>query len=199
MPYEKLSRALIMEALSSLGRLAQAEGVQLEIHIYGGAALMLALNAREATKDLDAVIRPSEIGHRLARKVGDALGLPEDWLNDDVKQFLSEKDRDGLIPLESAPMVGVTVKRPSASYLLAMKVLASRTPLPGYAGDVADIAFLCQKMSIRTIGEVERHLDRFYPHEVLSERARAVLAGIFEAATMPQVQKPPDATPPAES
>ena len=194
MPYEKLSRARILEALTLLGCYSQAEGVQLEICIYGGAALMLALNARDGTKDLDAILRPAEIGHRLAKRVGDELGLPEGWLNDDVKQFVSERDREGLIPMESVRIVGVNLKRPSASYLLAMKVLASRTPLPGYAGDVDDIAFLCKKMNIRTVEEVERHLDRFYPHDVLTNRARALLAGILELGTLP-----PDAESPAKS
>lgn len=171
-----------MAALKLLGHHAQAEGVKLEVGLYGGTALMLALNARDATKDVDAIIRPSEIGRRLAARVGAELGLPDDWLNEDVKQFVSEKDRAGMIPLEQVDIDGVSIKRPSASYLLAMKVLACRTPLPGYAGDVDDIAFLCRKMNIRTMEEIEKHLERFYPHEVLTDRARAVLAGILPSA-----------------
>ena len=115
MPYEKLSRARLIEALTLLGRYAQAEVVQMEICIYGGTVLMLALNAREGTKDIDAIVRPSEIGHRLARQVGDELALPDGWLNDDVKQFVSEKDRDGLIPLESVQIPEASVNgRPRA-------------------------------------------------------------------------------------
>ena len=182
MPYEKLSRDRVIAALKLLGRYAQAEGVKLEIGIYGGSALMLALNARDATKDVDAIIVPGEMGRRLAAKVGAEMGLPDDWLNEDVRQFVSEKDRDGMIPLAQLTIDGVSIKRPSASYLLAMKVLACRTPLPGYAGDVEDIAFLCRKMNIRAIEEIEKHLERFYPHDVLTDRARAVLAGILPLA-----------------
>ncbi len=111
--------------------------------------------------------------------------MPADWLNEDVGQFVSVHDRDGMLPLEHVSIAGVLIKRPSASYLLAMKVMACRTPLPGYSGDVADIAFLCRKMEIRTIAEIEKHLERFYPHEVLTERARAVLAGILHLPTLP--------------
>ncbi len=74
---------------------------------------------------------------------------------------MSEHDRDGMLPMEHVSIAGGSIKRPSASYLLAMKVMACPTPLPGYAADVADIAFLCRKMGIRTIAEIEKHLGRF--------------------------------------
>ena len=185
MPYEKLTRERVLATLALMGRYAAAEGVQLEISLYGGTAMMLALNARETTKDVDAIVRPTEIGRRLADRVGRELNLPDDWLNDSVSQFVSEKDRDGLVPLEVPALEGVVIRRPSASYLLAMKALACRTPLPGYAGDVDDLRFLCRKMNIRSVAEVERHLQRFYAHDVLTDRARAVLASILEADNLP--------------
>src|SRR2546423_438841 len=43
------------DALTELGRRAQAKGKVLEIAIYGGSALMLASNFRLTTQDVDAV------------------------------------------------------------------------------------------------------------------------------------------------
>ena len=180
MPYEKLTRERILAAFALMGRYAAAEGVQLEIGLYGGTAMMLAFDARETTKDVDAIVRPADIGQRLAERVGREFELPADWLNASVRQFVSEKDRDGLIPLNTPKLEGIVLRRPSASYLLAMKAFACRTPLPGYAGDVDDLRFLCRKMNIRAIEEVERHLQRFYEHDVLTDRARAMLASILE-------------------
>ena len=50
--------------------------------------------SHDATEDVDAVVRQSEIAKGLALKVAKELGLPDDWLNDQVKQFL----RVGLAP-----------------------------------------------------------------------------------------------------
>lgn len=181
-PLEKLSRARIIEALNLLGRLAEKEGVTLELCLFGGASLMLAYGARDTTKDLDVVARPSDVTLRLAQAVASELGLDGSWLNDGVRQFVS--DLGTFAPLEIHDLEATArrrlhITRPSASYLLAMKCLAARSPLPGYDGDVADIRFLVQKMGIRSLNEIEAHIDRFYPHDTLSPRARELLSGLL--------------------
>ena len=83
--------------------------------------MLLAYDSRTITKDVDAVIRPSDAGIRLARAVSGEMDLPEDWLNDQVKMFVAPKEGLRELPLE-VPGLAVTV--PTASYLLAMKALA---------------------------------------------------------------------------
>ena len=95
MPYEALSRVRIVQALRRLGELAFEQGVTLEVSLYGGAVFTLVYGSRDATKDVDAVVRPSEVARKLASKVAEELGLPDDWLNDHVKQFLAEKEANG--------------------------------------------------------------------------------------------------------
>ena len=73
-----MNASTILEALKHLGELAQAEGIRLEISIYGGAAFVLAYNSREATKDIDAIFHPKESGERLIAQVSRDLNLPED-------------------------------------------------------------------------------------------------------------------------
>lgn len=137
--------------------------------------MMLAYDARQTTKDVDAIIRPADVGRRLALKVAQERGWHDDWLNDDVKQFVSTVEtRDAWTPPGlNAPAIKLT--KPTAKYLLAMKVMACRRALPGYAGDEADIAFLLKKMAIQSTAEVERIVDQYFPDTVLPAATLAVL------------------------
>jgi hypothetical protein len=140
-----LTKQEILAGLTRLSELAQKEGITLEMSLYGGALMMLAYDARQTTKDVDAIIRPPDVGKRLAIKVAQERGWHDDWLNDDVKQFVSavETRTAWRPPGLNAPAIKIT--KPTAKYLLAMKVMACRKSLPGYAGDEADIAFLLKK------------------------------------------------------
>lgn len=174
---ETITKALLLRALTRMGALAQQEGAKLEVCIYGGAAMVLAYNAREMTKDVDAIIQPSELGWRLARKVGDELGLPEDWMNDDVRQFVAPTERTRILPWE-AP--GIALTAPTAGYLLAMKALACRQPLPGFQGDLDDLRFLIRKMDVKSVNEIQEYIDKYYPNDVIPADDAALLGKIIE-------------------
>jgi hypothetical protein len=175
-PYEPLTKTQLTRALRRLGELAQGQGVTLELSLYGGAVFTLVYGSRDSTRDVDAVIRPDEIGQRLAAKVAVELGLPRDWLNDDVKQFLAEKEAKRRLPAGEFGQ-GVRIAVPTAAYLLAMKLRACRPPLPGYAGDYGDIRFLVRKMGISSAEEAEAIHAKFFPHDALSVEAREVVKG----------------------
>jgi hypothetical protein len=160
-----------------LGELADAEGIALEVCVYGGAALMLAYDSRAITKDVDAVVRPSDVAQPLTRRVAEELELPENWINDDVKMFVAPREGLRRLPWES-PGIAVTV--PTASYLLAMKALACRKALPGYEGDIADLRFLLRKMEITSVAQVQEHVDRYYPDDVIRTEDEAVIAELIE-------------------
>jgi hypothetical protein len=157
-----------------LGELARKQETILEVSLYGGAIFTLVYGSREATKDVDAVVQPSEIAGILAGRVARELALPEDWLNDHVKQFLAEKESKRELP-QSYFGEGLRVSVPTAAYLLAMKLRACRPPLPGYAGDYGDIRFLVEKMQIRSVKGAEAVHDKFFPHDVLSDSAKEVV------------------------
>lgn len=176
MPYEPLSRNRITQALRRLGELAHEQKVTLEISLYGGAVFTLVYGSRDTTRDVDAVFRQSDIGQTLAAKVAAELGLPGDWLNDDVKQFLAEKEAKRSTP-ETDFGEGIRIVVPTAAYLLAMKLRACRPPLPGYPGDYGDIRFLVQKMGISSVEEAEAIHDKFFPHDALTAEAREVVKG----------------------
>jgi hypothetical protein len=175
-PYENLSRAQITQALRRLGELALDQKVTLEISLYGGAVFTLVYGSRDATKEVDAVVRQSEIARKLALKVAKQFGLSDDWLNDQVKQFLAEKEAKRRLT-EVDLGEGLRVSVPTAAYLLAMKLRAARPPLPGYAGDRGDIRFLVRKMKITSVDAAEAVYEKFFPHDVLSDAAKEEVRG----------------------
>jgi hypothetical protein len=181
-PYDPLTKSLITRALRRLGELAQLEGVILEVSLYGGAVFTLVYGSRDSTKDVDALVQPTEIARKLALQVAKELELPEDWINDHVRQFLSEKEAKR--PWDEGEFgAGLQVSVPTAAYLLALKLRACRPPLPGYVGDYDDIRFLLGKMELCSFSEVEAVFDRFFPHDVFSDAQKEVIEQLLKEAS----------------
>jgi len=180
MLYEYLSKARLTAALRRLSELATAEGVVLDVALYGGAVFTLVYGSRESTRDVDAIITPADIGARLLAVVAEEQGLVPDWLNHQVRQFLSPAGQLRKFPTDDfAP--GLRILIPTAAYLLALKLNASRRPLPGYAGDEADIRFLLGRIKPDTIEAVEELHDRFFKGEGLHDRAIELIKEYLEA------------------
>jgi hypothetical protein len=135
------------------------------------------------TKDVDVVAKPADVAERLSRRVAEQLGLTEAWLNSDVRRFVSNQGTFAPLEIQDLEVTAkrrLKITRPSASYLLAMKCLAGRSALPGYPGDIEDIRFLIRKMGIRSVEQVEQHLDRFYPHDGLTPKVREMIKGMLD-------------------
>jgi hypothetical protein len=179
MPLKFLTKVEILAALVRLSELAAAKGVRLEMTLYGGALMLLAYDARDVTKDVDAIVHPPEVARQLVAQVGRERGLHEGWLNDDVRQFVSGREQKNELVLPNVKRNGLHVTRPTAKYLLAMKVMASRKPLPGYPGDFDDIARLLRLTKIKTVAEVEKIVDAFFPDTVLPDAVRLTLSALL--------------------
>lgn len=178
MPYRPLSRPRLTAALRRLAELARAEGITLELSLYGGAVFTLVYASRESTRDVDGLIRPKAEGDRLARRVAEEQDLPADWLSDDVAQFLADREEKRRV-LDGEFGAGLRVTAPTAAYLLALKLRASRPRLPGYAGDEADIEFLLRKIKPRSLADVEELFARFFPHDALPDRTKALIKRVI--------------------
>ena len=57
-----INRQEIIEALGRLGQLAEARGTKIELALVGGALMVLLYEARESTRDVDAIILAERTG-----------------------------------------------------------------------------------------------------------------------------------------
>ena len=138
--------------------LASAE-TQGELYLVGGAAMCLAYAARPSTEDVDAYFRPTREVREAALRVSARAGTPEDWLNDAVKGYLSE--RGDYRPWLELSHLRVMLAQPE--YLLAMKCLAFRIGAEFHDED--DIRYLLRHLGIAGFGRAKEIITRYYPLE----------------------------------
>src|SRR2546422_11560203 len=60
-----------------------------EVCLLGGTAMALGFKARPSTKDIDAIFAPAGLIRELAAIVQQEQNLPENWINDSAKGFIS--------------------------------------------------------------------------------------------------------------
>ena len=86
-----LSKHELDAGLRRLGELAIARGIEVDLAIVGGAAMVLGFEAREATKDVDVVIRApaAAIVRQLAAAWPRSSAGPTIGINDAAKGFVA--------------------------------------------------------------------------------------------------------------
>ncbi|MCW5821332.1 MAG: hypothetical protein KIT34_00930 [Cyanobacteria bacterium TGS_CYA1] len=115
----------IISLFHALGKLAFDRGETIEIGVVGGSAISLIFACRKATEDIDAFalnLSQNELIHELALLVAIDYDLPERWLNDSAKSYLTRFEKGPLL-IESE---GIRVFAPALDQLLAMKLSAWR-------------------------------------------------------------------------
>lgn len=119
------SKSEIQSGLKRLGELAEQNGFSIQLILVGGAAMVLGFDARQSTRDVDAVILSPEearMVRQLASQVAEEYGWPDDWLNDGAKGYM--------VGLTQGPSLfhspGIIATAPSLPQLLAMKLCAWR-------------------------------------------------------------------------
>jgi hypothetical protein len=178
-------RAMLEQALQELGRRAHHAGKVIEIAIYGGCAVMLTLNYRVATRDVDAVFeKDKEVVRKIAVEMARDFGWDENWLNDGVKGFLSAAETDpaikrlvGTYPSEDQPGLRVFVPRPE--YLFAMKCRAMRVGGVGESQDIEDIRHLADAIGLKSAQEALDLVQAFYPNHLIEPKTQFGLEEIF--------------------
>lgn len=178
-------RATLEQALTELGRRAHAAGKVVEIAIYGGCAVMLTLNYRVATRDVDAIFeKDKEFVQRIAAEMAQEFGWDKDWLNDGAKGWLSAAETDpavkrfiGTYPSEDEPGLRVFVPKPE--YLFAMKCRAMRIGGIHASEDIEDIRRPARAIGISNAEEALDLVLAFYPRHMIAPKTQFGLEEIF--------------------
>jgi len=173
-----LPKEAILKALLDLSEALAGQGIKGELCLFGGAVMVLAYSARVSTKDVDAIFHPAKPIRELAAQIGEENELPENWLNDGVKGFVSTKHDVVQGNLPQFPNLQLTM--PTAEYLLAMKCMAARiNPGEVEGGDVADILFLIRHLKLTNAAEVMRIVAEYYPPDRIPVKAQFLVEGLF--------------------
>lgn len=170
-PDRLLDRDLLRRAFDLLASKLARRGVVGELHVFGGAAMVLVYDDRAATRDVDALFKPDAPVLEAAREVADELGLPRSWLNDQASSYVSRRPGRGT-PVYDHPNLRVLTTPPE--HLIAMKVRAARA-----ARDADDLRLLLATVDVHTVDEVIRIVERFFPDEPLSERSRQLVEDLL--------------------
>ncbi|HEX5419238.1 MAG TPA: hypothetical protein VFY39_04495 [Gammaproteobacteria bacterium] len=145
-----------------------------ELYVVGGAVMCLALDARPATHDVDALFRPTRLVREDAARVAAKADVPENWLNDAVKAYLSPRaEFDRFLEL---PHLMVFVARPR--YLLAMKCAAMR--LGEEFHDLDDVRYLLRYLNVSSANEALAIVMQYFDEAELLPKTRLVLEELFE-------------------
>ncbi len=176
-PSDRLSKDLILAALTRLNQLLHEKGIMGELCIFGGAAMVLAFDARESTRDVDGIFVPKGEVLTASRQVAEEFGFQPEWLNDGVKGFVSDQ---AVITADGMPVYSnLRIMRPTTEYLLAMKCLASRVAEFGIEGDRADIITLLKATGIRESKDVCDLVASYYKESLLPPRVRFYIEEII--------------------
>lgn len=149
--------------LAELGGRLASRGIEGEIYVVGGAAMMLAYDRTRITRDIDAVGVPQEeIDTEVRAMAADHKDLGPDWLNARVLPLLPRGVDAGRLQVLGGP--GLTVNVASPKWLLAMKARAARG-----RRDLDDLWVLCQVLGLRTAEEVWAICDDVWGEGMIRE------------------------------
>jgi len=136
--------------------------------------MCLALGARDATRDVDAMFKPTRVIRDAAARVASRAGVPTTWLNDAVKGFLGT--RSDFEPWLELSNLRVFVAEPR--YLLAMKCAAMRLG-EGFS-DLDDVRYLLRYLNITSLREALAIVSRYFDEKSLAPKTRLALEELLE-------------------
>ncbi len=146
-------------------------GIKGEVSLYGGAVMCLIYDARPATKDVDAIFKPTTEIRKAVSKIAERHSLNENWFNDAVKGFCVEHIENVLFDLPN-----LTVFVPEPGYLLAMKSIAARDA----SYDREDVRKLIEIMGLTKPEQVFSIIEKYYPKNQIRPSTQYFIEEIFQ-------------------
>jgi hypothetical protein len=179
-----LNRAEILEGLKRLDARLAAAGVTGELCLFGGTVMVLAFNARLSTRDVDAIFQPAALIREFAGQIAQELNWPQDWLNDGVKGFQSDKAETTSEDVPQFPHL--RIYRATTEYLLAMKCMAARALSPESGGDQQDILTLVRHLKITSVEEALESVAKFFPPDRIPAKTQFMVHEVIAQLSAPE-------------
>ena len=165
----RLSAAEIRRLFAMLNDELRRAGADGELYLVGGAVMCLVLGARDATRDIDALFKPTRVIREAAARVASAAGVSPNWLNDAVKGFLGKKpDFQPFLELDHLKVFAA-----EPHYLLAMKCAAMR--LGEEFQDLEDVRYLLRHLGIERADDALAVVTKYFDEKSLSPKTRLAL------------------------
>lgn len=117
---------------------------------------------------------PSEPVRRAAEQVASEFGLPDDWLNDGIKEFFYKTPPQRLWHTFG----NLCVYAVSADYMLALKIYAARV------SDRADVQALIHHLDLHSAEEIQEIVERYIPTNLLGAKHRFFAESCIEEEGM---------------
>lgn len=169
---DELSRDEILKYLEEINHQLSLEDKCGEIIIAGGAALTLVFSARNSTHDIDALFRPKEDLREIIKTIAACNDLSDDWLNDGVKGFITEKMKSSVV----CKFSNLTVSSLDAESLLAMKLTSARA----LSKDMDDSIFLMKVLDIKMQDELFSIIEKYTHSSQQTAQAKFFTMEAFE-------------------
>lgn len=171
MPDPLFGRDDIVDAFADLASRLERVGVVGQVHVIGGAAMLLAYDPdRASTRDIDAMFSPDTPVLNAVRAIARERQWPSTWLNNQASVYASRTPGEGPRVFDHPHL---QVMATPADHLLAMKALAARA-----TSDRDDLQYLIDHLDIRSQQEVWTVVERFFPDVPIPQRSRGLIADL---------------------
>jgi len=169
----ELTREEMLRYLNEINRKLKADGKHGEIVLAGGAALALVFNARNSTRDIDAIFAPTHYMNAIIAEIADENeNLSYDWLNDGVKRFVTDRMNYS----DFLTLSNLTIYSIDAEGLLAMKLTAHRVD----SKDMDDSIFLMKVLDISTVSQTLDIVEKYTHKSRQTPETRVFAIEVFE-------------------
>ena len=175
----QLTKADILKLFDLLDTELAATDTHAELYLVGGAVMCLALEARAATRDVDGWFQPVVRVREAAVRVAHLASVPENWLNDAVKGWLSPVG--SFDPYLERPHLQVFVAQPA--YLLAMKCMAMR--LGEEFHDLDDVRYLLRFLNLTSAEDALAIVTRYFAEGQIPGKTRLALEELLPLGSTP--------------
>lgn len=168
-----LTKSEIEHYLLEINNKMKEQNIRGEIVLCGGAVMAMVYEARQSTKDIDALFEPSSQIHKIIKEIALENDLESDWLNDAAKGFI---DTSRMNIKKIREYSNLLVSMPDTQAMLAMKLNSARL----IGKDSEDAIFLMKQLEIKNEEQLFDIIEKNIPESRLTPMTYFFTKEIFQ-------------------